>query len=60
MSPATEPDLHAATAGRMRCERCARRAHASSLQAVDGACSCWACLTGEERARILDEPRALN
>ena len=60
MNPATEQGLHATAAGRMRCERCDRRAHASSLQAVEGACSCWVCLTGEERARILDELHALN
>ena len=60
MNPATEHDLNASAAGRMRCERCDRRAHVSSLQAVEGACSRRVCLTGEERARILDEPRALN
>ena len=57
MSPATEPDLCAAAAGRMRCDR---RAQASSLQGVEGARSCSAFLTGEDRARILEEPRALN
>ena len=60
MNPATEQDLHAAAAGRMRCERRDRRAHASSLQAVEGALSCWVCLTGEERAHILEELHALN
>lgn len=60
MNQATEQDLNASAAGRMRCERCDRRAHVSSLQAVEGTRSRRACLTGEERARILDEPRALN